>query len=375
MAQEIVDVLVIGSGPAGASLSKRLSDLGAKVLCLEAGDWVRPSDYPNTREDWEAISRRGETFRARSIPVTFEGQMRNVNTPAAVGGALVNGMHYARFRPSDFRIRTLDGVADDWPITYQDLVPYYDMNDIESGTSGLSGDPANPPRTPRPLPPLPIGVVGETTGRGFDKLGWYWWPCDTAIPSQDYDGRPACMQHGQCHNGCFFGVKATADVLWWPKALKKGARLKTHARVFEISVDARGRASGARYFDRYGNIHEQPARVVVVCCNGVGTPRLLLNSKSKLFPQGLANSNGQVGKNFMSHVWGSFLAIYDHEIDATTAVPLVVTSQHFYETDPSRGFVRGYAFLVHDRPGPLGHAMRIPWGAEHHRLMKKVFFH
>ena len=382
MGEESVDVLVIGSGPAGAAVTKRLTDLGAKVLCLEQGDWMRRSDYPSTKPDWE-VGAQHTAFNSdpnirrlpQDYPVTFGGKMDVVGMYNGVGGTLHDGMYRARFRPSDFRARTLDGVADDWPILLNDLVRYYEMDERESGISGLAGDPANPSRGSYPMPPLPIGVLGETMGRGFDKLGWYWWPCSSAIPSHDYDGRLGCVQHGMCGLGCGLAVKATPDLTYWPKALRKGAVLKTWARVSEVTVDSEGRVSGAIYFDRDGNLQRQPARVVVVSCNGIGTPRLLLNSKSKSFPQGLANSSGMVGKNFMHHTQANLMGTFDQRLDGTTSVPLLVTSQQFYETDPNRGFVRGYAFLIHNTPGPLGHSGGAAWGADHHRSMHKRFPH
>lgn len=201
MPEERVDVLVIGSGAAGAAVTKRLADLGAKVVCLEQGDWVKASDYPFTRSDWEVQLRRGPFHfspnvrrRAEDYPIVPAGR----NPPDvlmfnAVGGSTIHWTgHFPRFHPSDFRLRTLDGVADDWPIRYEDLSPYYDMNDREMGVAGHAGDPANPPRSARPTPPLPLGVLGETIGRGFDKLGWHWWVSDNAIISRDYDGRPSC---------------------------------------------------------------------------------------------------------------------------------------------------------------------------------------
>jgi choline dehydrogenase-like flavoprotein len=396
MTSDIVDVLVIGSGPAGAAVTKRLTDLGAKVLCLEQGDWMNPVDYPTTRPDWEPLSARGPFSvnpnirkRLQDYPVTFSGQMHTVEMFSSVGGTLQEGMYNGIFHPSDFRARTLDGVAEDWPISFEDLKPYYQMGLRERGVSGVEGDPANPPLGPYPTPQLPIGLTGETMGRAFDKLGWYWWPITNAIPSIDWEGRPGCMLHGMCHSGCFFGIKSTPDVTFWRKALAKGASIQTWAHVCEITLDSKGRANGALYYDKKGNLHHQLARVVVVSCNGVGTPRLLLNSKSTFFPQGLANSSGVVGKNFMSHVWGSFRATFERDKNGITQVPLIVTSQQFYETDAKRGFVRGFSFLVHEADGPMGQATGVlfinqkgdlqhtgvPWGADHHRSMRKTFQH
>jgi choline dehydrogenase-like flavoprotein len=241
------------------------------------------------------------------------------------------------------------------------------------------GDPANPPRSPRSTPPVAFGVFGETMARGFNKLGWYWWPADNAIISGNYDARPGCQLHGKCLFGCAINAKATPGATYWPKALNKGAVLKTWARVREVAVDAQGRARGALYYDRQGHLHQQLAKVVVVCCNGVGTPRLLLNSKSKLFPQGLANSSGMVGRNFMLHPFRYLEGIFDQEMHAEQGIPIPALSQQFYETDLSRGFVRGYSLFAHGGFGPLHNAWGgsvgkpVAWGAEHHRSMRKRF--
>jgi len=391
MPEERVDVLVIGSGAAGAAVTKRLTDLAAKVVCLEQGDWVKGEEFPSARRDWEISLRRGPfhfnpNFRRRpeDYPVVSKGRHPpDVLMFNAVGGSTIHyTAHFPRFHPSDFRVKSLDGVGDDWPIRYEDLEPYYDMNDREMGVAGLAGDPANPPRSPRPTPPLPLGVLGETIGRGFDKLGWYWWVSDNAIISQPYAGRPACELHGKCMFGCPIGSKASTDVTYWPKALKKGAVLRTWARVREITLDAQGKARGALYYDRQGNLHEQRARIVVVCANGVGTARLLLNSKSNAFPQGLANSSGMVGKNFMLHPFRFLEGVFDQRIDAHDGpFGIPALSQQFYETDLKRGFVRGYSFQLERSFGPLHHAwggfvnQPVPWGADHHRVMRRRFPH
>ncbi len=391
MPEDRVDVLVIGSGAAGAAVTKRLTDLGAKVVCLEQGDWVKPEEYPSSRTDWEIQLKRGlfnfsPNIRRRpeDYPVIAAGgHPPNVLMFNAVGGSTIHWTgHFPRFHPSDFRVKSLDGVADDWPIRYEDLEPYYDMNDREMGVAGLAGDPANPPRSPRPTPPLPLGVLGETIARGFDKLGWQWWVSDNAIISRNYDGRPACDLHGKCMFGCPIASKASTDVTYWPKALRRGAVLKTWARVREITVDGQGRARGALYYDRQGSLREQLARLVVLCSNGIGSPRLLLNSNSKLFPQGLANSSGMVGRNFMLHPFRFLEGVFEERMDGHDGpFGIPAFSQQFYETDPKRGFIRGYTFLLERSFGPLHHAwggfvnQPVPWGQNHHSVMRRRFPH
>ncbi len=385
MTQDPADVLVIGSGAAGAALSWRLASRGARVVCLEQGDWINPASFASVKPAYESHLFRGAFHfdpnvrqRPEDYPVTIGG----ANPPSiamfnAVGGTTIHWQaHFPRFHPSDFRVRTLDGVADDWPIGYEDLAPYYDLNDRMMGVSGLAGDPANPPRSPRPTPPLPLGKLGDTLVGGFDKLGWHWWISDQAIISEAYDGRPPCQLHGKCMFGCAIGSKASVDRTYWPKALAKGAVLVTRARVRDIVLTPDGRARGAVYYDRDGRIQEQLARVVVVCCNGIGTPRLLLNSASSRFPHGLANSSGLVGANFMTHPARWVQGVFADQMDGhfgPMGNPLY--SQEFYETEGRRGFVRGYTLVGERTFGPLSQALDVPWGRDHHRVMRSHFPH
>jgi choline dehydrogenase-like flavoprotein len=389
MPAERADVVVVGSGAAGAAVTWRLAERGASVVCLEQGDWARPEEFVSNRTDFEVSLRRGRyTFspndrrRPEDYPVTTEGlRPSQIAMFNGVGGGTVHWEgHFPRLHPSDFRVRSLDGVGDDWPLRYQDLEPYYDLNDLQTGVSGLAGDPANPPRRERPLPPLDIGRSGAAVARGFDKLGWHWWVSDAAIASRDYDGRRGCDLRGRCNLGCPLGAKASTAITYWPRALKRGAVLKTRARARAITVDARGRARGVEYFDGEGRLQEQSGRAVVVCCNGIGTPRLLLNSRSKLFPDGLANSSGQVGRNFLAHPARFVEGIFEDEMEGHIG-PTVnpIFSQQFYETDLRRGFVRGYSLMVYRPFGPLsvawGDSEPVPWGARHHEVMRRRFRH
>ena len=233
------------------------------------------------------------------------------------------------------------------------------------------------------MPPLGLGVFGDTIINGFEKLGWHWWIGDHAIASIPYDGRGGCNYCGPCDVGCIPKAKASVDVTYWPKAIHLGAIIRTHARVREITVSNEGLARGAIYYDPEGRVHEQKARAVVVACNGVGTPRLLLNSKSSLFPDGLANNSGLVGKNLMFHASALVTGVFEEALD-TYKGPYSATifSHQFYESDPTRDFIRGYQWeVVRGSAGPLsvayggrlGHG--IPWGPGHHRIFKERFGH
>ena len=378
---EEVDALIIGGGASGAAVAWSLSQAGIEVLCLEQGSWVDPKTYPSLGFDWEL--RLGTDFspdpNVRKLSVDYP--VNDYDSPIsplmynAVGGSTIHwSAHFPRFHPSDFRVQSLDGVADDWPISYKQLEPYFDTNDKMMGVAGLNGDPAYPPKSPRQTPPVPLGKTGQAVARGFDSLGWHWWPSDSAINTASYDGRPACNNCGPCNTGCYTGAKSSTDVTYWPKALAFGARIITNARVREVLVSRDGLAIGAVYYDENGNLQEQRAKIVILACNGVGTPRLLLNSRSSAFPDGLANNSGLVGKNLMFHPYAFVTGMFEERLDGYMGPQgCNIISQEFYETDSSRGFLRGYTMQCARGGGPRRVAGTIDWGVSHHGLFESRF--
>lgn len=384
---DTADALIIGSGASGGAVAWRLSQEGFHVVCLEQGRWMDPARYPTTAADWEFRAFTNWSFdpNVRNRPEDYP--VNNRESPIAplmfnaVGGSTIHWTaHTPRFHPSDFRVRSLDGVAADWPISYWDLEPYYDLNDRMMGCSGLAGDPANPPRASRPMPPLPIGEDGERIARAFNELGWHWWPSDSYVNSVPYGHeRGACNYCGPNGLGCTQKAKASTDVTYWPLALQNGAKLRTRCRVSEVTVDDSGRVTGASYYDRNGRPRHQRARSVVLAANGIGTPRLLLLSKSEAHPQGLANSSGLVGKNLMFHPYAMVTGVFEEDLQSFRGPQgNVIMSQEFYETDVRRDFVRGYTYQVVRESGPAwtargGFGSPIPWGERHHAEFARRF--
>ena len=176
-------------------------------------------------------------------------------------------------------MRTLDGIANDWPIDYWTLEPYFAENDRMTGVAGLAGDPAYPAHEPN-MPPVPLGKTGTLYARATNKLGWHWWPSDIAVATTEYDGRAKCINLGHCTPGCAQGAKASVDITYWPHALRARVELRTRCRVREIATNEHGAASGVIYYDAKGVERFQPAEVVILGANGICTPRLLLNSAS-----------------------------------------------------------------------------------------------
>lgn len=384
---DIVDVLVIGAGASGAAFSWSLAEAGINIMCLEQGPWKDPRTYPSHEDDWEI--HRQTDFNPdpnfRKLPEDYP--VNDSESPIAplmynaVGGSTIHwSAHFPRFHPSDFSVKSLDGVADDWPVTYQQLEPYFELNDRMMGVAGITGDTAYPAKGDRQTPPIPLGKLGDTMVRGFEKLGWHWWPSDSTILTQPYDGRAACNNCGPCDIGCALRAKASTDITYWPKAISKGVMLKTNCRVREVTVGKDGLASGVIYYDENGCVQEQRARIVVMACNGIGTPRLLLNSTSGLFPDGLANGSGLVGRNLMFHPYSMVTGVFDEMLEGYKGpTGASIMSSQFYETDLSRGFVRGVAFQVVRSSGPVTTALgfagapKVPWGADHHRVFNERF--
>ncbi|MEM9999688.1 MAG: GMC family oxidoreductase [Pseudomonadota bacterium] len=379
------DVVVVGSGPSGAVVASGLVNAGISVTVLEQGDWVPADAFDGARRQWELTQLRkwhpNPNVRGRADDYPIDTDQADVNPLmfAGVGGAaLIYGAHWMRFMPSDFRVRTLHGVADDWPFDYDELAPFYAYVDEAMGVSGQDGNTAYPDGAPCPLPALPMGKVGRKAAEGMNKLGWHWWPGSNAIPSRAWRNLQPCVLRGTCGTGCSDGAKATPDRTHWPDAINAGARLITGARVSEVTTDAHGRASGVIWIDRAGKRHQQKADIVVLCANGVGTPRILMMSNDR---HGIANSSGLVGRRLMMHPFAAVMGTFDEDLESWVGpAGQILTSMQFYETDASRGFVRGakwncmpaggpQSFRAGYGDGPLTDA----WGENLHARVRRKF--
>jgi choline dehydrogenase-like flavoprotein len=383
--RRVADVLVVGSGAAGAAVCARLGARGLDVVCLEQGDWYPPSERPKAFPDWELRDRRAWSPRVADraspydYPVTSTGDdfVDVLMVPAVGGSTVAYGGHFWRLLPSDFGLGSAEGFGVDWPISYEELAPYYTLNERVTGVSGLAGDPTGPARAPSLHPPLPIGPSGDRFARAFERLGWAWWPQDQAIVSRPHAGRPPCTNLGFCRLGCPPGSLSTADLTYWPRALEAGVELRPRSTVAELVLARDGRVAGAVYYDGSGRLHEARARVAIVCANGIGTPRLLLMSRSPAHPDGLANSSGLVGRNLMLHVSAYAFARFDEQIDGWQGpFGVAIASRQFAETDPASGFRRGHIISVLRGGAPVMTALaRAPWGNGHHEVLERHLGH
>jgi choline dehydrogenase-like flavoprotein len=382
---DTADVLIVGAGASGGVAALRLARAGLRVVCLEQGEWQDPTAYPGAGPDWELLARKqwssspNERAAPSDYPIDFaHSDMVLGNYNAVGGGTILYSAVWPRLLPSDFRVRTDHGVADDWPLTYHELAPYYDETDRQFGVSGLGGNPAYPPGPDPPLPPLPIGRAGLALARAHARLGWHWWPEYNAILSADYDGRHVCVQRGSCGSGCNEGAKGSTDVTHWPRAIAAGAQLVTGARVRRIEVDERARARGATWIDRDGREHFQSADVVLCAANGIGTARLLLLSAHPGAPDGLANSSGLVGRRLMVHPGVMVDGYFADDLQSQRGhFGGQIQSLQFSGTDPARGFLGGTKWSLAPTGGPIAAAFglrgRIVLGREHHEHLRSRF--
>ena len=384
MTEEKTEALIIGGGLSGAVSALQLSRAGVAVTCIERGRWSDPEDYPGTRADFELqalgpwhanpnVRRNDADYPILSDTSEIDPMLFN-----GVGGStILYNAHWMRFLPGDFRVRSLDGVADDWPITYDDLAPFYQKNEHEFGVSGIARDPMYPDRPEYPMPPLPIQPWGEKVAAAHQRLGWHWWPGSNAIASQPYRGRRACVQRSTCRAGCNEGAKASVDVTHWPEAVKLGVNLITEARATKILVNHKGLAHGAIYLDNDGMEHRVNAELVILASHAIGTPKLLLNSADTAFPDGLANSSGMVGRNLMMHPLCRIIGFFDEPMQSWQGHwGQSLYSLEFAETRDDHDFVRGAKWNLSPSGGPLNAALypvdeNRCWGKALHQRIDK----
>ena len=303
---EPVDAVVIGTGAGGAPLFARLAQAGLRVVALEAGQaWTPGTDFATDERAQDKLFWNDERLSAGDDPMAFG---RN-NSGIGVGGSTLHYTAYTpRAHPDDLRLHTEFGVGADWPLSYQDLAPYYDELEHFLGISGPTPYPWGPERASSyPLAPLPLNSAAQLMQRGCDKLGIRTAPAANAALSAPYyqpgaGWRPACTNRGYCQAGCSVGAKGSMDVTYIPLAVQAGGALRPNCFVTQIETSKDGCVSGVVYTQN-GKTVRQATRNVFLCGGAIETPRLLLLNN-------LANSSGQVGKNFMAHtglqVWGQF---------------------------------------------------------------------
>jgi len=338
---EPVDYCIVGVGSAGGVLLQRLARAGFKVVGLEAGP------FWDTEKDWvsdEAGSHKLYWNELRISQGEHPLTLGENNSGRGVGGGSVHWAAFVpRLHPSDFRTYSEDGVGVDWPISYEVLKPYYELIEREMPAAGPLHFPWGDPHG-YPFGPHPTGGVGDTLVRGCAALGI---PVvaggPVAILSGSRKDRPHCIYRGFCIQGCKVGAKQSTLISHVPDALAHGAEVRPDSMAARVVAGREGRVTGVEYYDSAGVLREQKARAVIVSGYAIETPRLLLNS-------GLANSSGTLGRYLMAQAGNVVLGRFPNLIRMYKAPPAHAMTEEFYETDPKRGFARGFAVQT---VGPL----------------------
>jgi len=333
-------VVVIGSGAGGGTLANELCHKGVSVVLLEAGRRESMASFVN--DEWASFNQLAWLDR-RTTSGSWRVARDFPNLPAwickTVGGTTT---HWAgaslRIQEHEFQARTRYGAIDganllDWPIGLSDLAPYYTQAEDKLGVTRTND-----------IPGLPGNNNFRVMYAGAQKLGYQ--HCDTgrmAINSRPRADRASCMQLGFCFQGCKSGAKWSTLYTEIPAAEATGKlELRPQSHALKIAHGSDGKVSGVLYADADGGHHLQRARIVCVAGNSIETPRLLLNSASSQYPDGLANSSGQVGRNYMRHTTGSVYATFEHPVHMYRGTTMAGIISDESRHDPARGFAGGY---------------------------------
>ncbi len=345
---EEVDFCIVGVGSAGGVLLQRLARAGFNVVGLEAGPfWDTERDWVSDESGSHQLYWNDLRITGGEHPLAFGAN----NSGKGVGGGSVHWAAFTpRFHPSDFHIHELDGVGVDWPISYQDMKPYYELLEKEIPVSGPAyypwGDPHGYPYGPHPLSGVGDVLVTGCTNLGIEVVAGG----PVAILAGSHADRPHCIYRGFCLQGCKVGAKQSTLISHVPDAIMSGAEIRDHCMVARINLGKDGLVTGVTYLDPQGIEREQRAKVVLVCGYSIETPRLLLNSACPGHENGLANSSDMVGRCLMAQAGNVILGRFEQPVRMYKGPPAHALTEAFYETDPKRDFARGFAIQT---VGPL----------------------
>jgi choline dehydrogenase-like flavoprotein len=397
-----VDFVVIGSGAGGGIMAKQLSAAGFSVVVLEQGGWGKYGrEHEYNKDEWIQMnlpdddrlmsdpSKQRNTFRPNDKVKAVPG---NHNYGCVVGGGTVTyGGSSWRHLPYEFHEASYDhtipsgtGMAD-WPITYEELEPYYVQAEWEMGMSGLRVDSpfVAPMSKDYPVPPVPLKSSGALMMTAAQKLGLSCVPGPLAIISKPYMGRAACVNCGICSGfGCQVRARSSSAVTMLPLAEKTGrCEIRVKSYVREISTDNSGRVTGVVYFDAERKEVRQKAKAVVLSANASESARLLLLSKSARFPDGLANSSGVVGKYVMYGNGASANGLFEHPLNEYKGVVSGAAIVSYVPSDPQRGHYGGGRMTArgYQTPFELGLNGLSPgvskWGAAYKTALREEANH
>jgi len=409
MAGQGYDVVVIGSGAGGGAMAMALCQQKLRVLVLEAGPRYDPvKDYRLDEYSWEqnpfpekSTSQGRQTFAPlqpledrwqdlrswnRVSEHINKGDRRKPHAYLHVRGVGGSTLHFTgeahRLHPQAMRMHSRFGVAADWPFGYAELEPFYCEVERIIGVAGPAQDPVRWRSESCLLPPHDLSYASQKLGTGCKKLGLNWVPNTVAALSRPYDGRPGCNYCGNCARGCPRRDKGSVDVTFMRRALASGyCTLQSGCQVTQIDSGPNDIVTGVHYVDADGNENVAAGGRVVVACGAVETPRLLLASKSKHAPDGLANESGLVGQHFMETLSWTCSGLHPEPLGSYRGLPSDSICWDFNAPDAIPGTVGGCRFsnsvAEADLVGPINYAKRLVggWGRSHKERMRAAFGH
>jgi choline dehydrogenase-like flavoprotein len=341
-----VDLAIVGAGAGGSVLAQRLARRGWRIVIIESGPfWDPDADWVSDEAGQHKIYWTAPRVIGGEDPV----ELGKNNSGHGVGGSMIHYAGYTpRFHPSDFETFTRDGVGADWPISYWDLKPHYERVENELPVAGQDWPWGDPHRYPHSA--HPISGAAEKAREGMLRAGIDVRIGPVGIPNGTFGNRPHCIYRGFCLQACKVNAKASPFVTHLPDAIEHGVEVRALSHAVRVETDpATGRCTGVTY-DRAGELRFQRAAAVAVCGYAIETPRLLLNSHSERFPNGLANEHDQVGRYVMVQGATQIAGRFPEPLRQYKAPPPEISSEQFYETDRSRGFARGFSIQT---VGPL----------------------
>jgi choline dehydrogenase-like flavoprotein len=375
---EKVDVVIVGAGASGSVYAAVLAKTGKKVVVLEQGpDW-KLSDLVSS-DFW------GRRIKTAGAPFLLEGRNPvgySYQSGWGVGGAALHYFaNFPRLLPNDFKVKSEHNRGLDWPISYQDVAPYFDKVARDVGVSGdaKAEEIWRPAGAPYPMPPMKTFRNGDIWLKGFAAAGIRMVPAAVGMNSTDYKGRPACIYDGWCHVGCPTGALSNPLVTYLADARKAGAEVRAWSTVTRVLTNAKGtRVTGVEYYDQKKEKQFQPASVVVLAAWSAQNPRILLNSANGAHPKGLANRSGLVGKYMMTHYSSGTWALFDENVEnhmGTTGAQYM-SYDRYGKTSHKGAFgssfiVAGTAMKTSDLGG-FANARLDLFGADLHAFMKRA---
>lgn len=405
---ETADVCVVGSGAGGALAAWALVKRGVRVLLLETGPRFDPSDYGTHAQGWELQRSRfaevsgakgRESYEGRATALDpdysdlhshtaslFARRPRRIRRrpfhyshAIGVGGSTLHYQGEAhRFPAHAFRMRSERGVAEDWPIDYAELAPFYARVEALLGVAGDPENPFKPARAAYPYPAHPLSAASQRVAEGARRLGWQLLPNSLAILPQARPARAACYYCNGCTRGCMIGAKGSVDVAVIPEAEATGRlRLVTNFQVSRFETSPDGRVVAAFGFDAEGREARHLARAFVLATGAIETPRILLNSAGGAHPHGIGNAEDQVGRYLMETLYGTLLANFERPLATWAGLPLDSRIWNLNGASGAgkvpNGMVLGQGVGVFE--GPVGHALEgvEGFGAKHREGMRKSF--